>query len=454
MNKILTKADKKEFYSIIFPSMVEILFIQCFSFVDKIMVGHMPDSTTALAALSLCGAPINLVLCVVSAFFIGTTAAVARNYGAGNDREVKTIAFQTFLLSAGAGLVITAATRLLSDDIMHFVCGDSDSFEIASMYYGIVAIGFFPQIITMNITASFRGIGITRIPMIYNLTGNAANVILNYILIYGKLGFPAMQAKGAAIATTLSQFIILMIALPVWIFRSSPVKPSKDISLKPCKALSKLVFPIGLTSAAEQLILQSGATITAKIIASLPTNDIAACSVCSSVESIAWSTGDACCTAATSLFGRGLGENRQDKSKAYLKLASEWATGFAVFEILLICFFGRGITMMFTNDTSIYDETVKLMLVGAVSLPFINMHKTVAGALRSAGDSVAPLMASLISLWVFRVGLGYLLINVLGKGAFAYKWCLDLDQFVRMSAVLIFYFSGHWKKFIHRKDNS
>lgn len=56
----LTKGEKKEFYKIIFPSMIEILFLQCFSFADSMMVGHMPHSTTAVAALSLCNAPINL----------------------------------------------------------------------------------------------------------------------------------------------------------------------------------------------------------------------------------------------------------------------------------------------------------------------------------------------------------------------------------------------------------
>lgn len=447
----LTKAEKKEFYRIIFPSMVEILFIQCFAFADKIMIGHVPGSTTAVAALSLCAAPINLTVCVMNAFFIGTTAAIARNHGAGNEDEMRNTAFQTMLLSLVAGAVITFFTFSFSGRIMHFVCGDTDSYEIAAMYYRINTIGFFAQIISMNVTAAFRGVGITKLPMVCNLIGNAANVVLNYILIYGKLGFPAMNAEGAAVATVVSKYLILLIALALWLIKKTPVRPSGSVTLKPCESISRLVFPIGITSAGEQLILQTGATITAKIVATLPTNDIASCSIVSSVESIAWATGDACCTASTTLFGRCLGEGREDKSKSYLRLISGWALGFAAFEILLIFTCGRGIATLFSNDASLYDEAVKLMMLGAVSLPFINMHKTVSGALRSAGDSVAPLMASLLSLWVFRVALGFLLIPVLNKGVFAYRWCLNLDQLVRMSAVLVFYFTGHWRKFVDRK---
>lgn len=446
----MTNSEKSCFYRILFPSVVEVLFLQFFSIADNIMVGHIPDSTVAVAALSLCHAPINLVVCVTSAFFIGTTAAIARNYGSGELKEVRNTAVQTMILSGAVGLVMSLIAYCFADKIMYFVCGTSDAYPIAAMYYKINALGYFTQIVTMNITAAFRGIGETKIPMIYNLLGNGTNVILNYILIYGKLGFSPMNAKGAAIATVISKVVLFLIALPVWLFKNSEIKPKKGVSLKPCASLKKLVLPIGLTSAGEQFILQTGATLTSKIIAVLPTADIAACQVVSVVESIAWSTGDACCTASTSLFGRSLGEGREDKAKAYLRLVSKWALGFAAAEMLLFCFGGRGLAHIFSNDISLYDEIARLMIIASVSLPFINMHKTVSGSLRSAGDSVAPLISSLISLWIFRVGLGYLMISVWNMDVVAYKWSVNIDQIVRMSAMLIFYLSGHWKRFYQK----
>lgn len=446
----MTKVEKSCFYKILFPSVVEVLFLQLFSLIDNIMVGHIPNSTLAVAALSLCHAPMNLVICVTAAFFIGTTAAVARNFGAGDMKEVRNTATQTMILSGAVGLTMSLIAYFFADKIMYFVCGTADAYPIAAMYYRINALGYFTQIVTMNITAAFRGIGETKIPMIYNLVGNGTNVVLNYILIYGKLGFEPMNAKGAAIATVISKVILLLIALPVWLLKDSEIRPQKDISLKPCPSLKKLVLPIGLTSAGEQFILQSGATLTSKIIAVLPTADIAACQVVSVVESIAWSTGDACCTASTSLFGRSLGEGREDKAKSYLRLISKWALGFAAAEMLLFCLGGRELARLFSNDSSLYDEIAKLMIVAAVSLPFINMHKTISGSLRSAGDSIAPLLSSLISLWIFRVGLGYLMISVWNMDVFAYKWSVNIDQIVRMTAMLIFYLTGHWKKFYQK----
>ena len=95
----------------------------------------------------------------------------------------------------------------------------------------------------------------------------------------------------------------------------------------------------------------------------------------------------------------------------------------------------------------------ELLVISALAMPFINLHLTCSGALRSAGDSVAPLIASLISLWVFRVGIGYVVVSVLGMGVYAYRWCMTLDQFVRFLAVIIFFKKGRWKKRVNDINN-
>lgn len=447
----MVKADSKIFYKILFPTVVEMIFNQLFMMVDNVMVGHIPDSTIAVAAVSLCSSPINLVLCVMSAFFIGTTATVAWYYGAGDDDKVYETAHQSLMLATFSGLALTVLTYVFSPQIMGFVCGGSETLETAVLYYRINSVGFFFQICSICITASFRGKGITKLPMIYNISGNALNVVLNYILIYGKLGFAPMYVKGAAVATVISKIIVFILSVIFFVNRDC-FRPRRDkISFRLSEQMKSRMLKIGLTSAGEQLVLQSGATLTAKIISVLPTKHIAALQITSNLESFAWSSGDACCTASTSLFGKSLGERRTDKAKAYLKMSEIWALIFAAAEIAVFCFGGKLICRIFTNDTSIYGEITSLLIIAAVGLPCINTHKTVSGALRGAGDSVGPLIASFVSLWIFRVALGYILISVLHMGAAAYRWCLNADQFVRMAAMLIFYFTNHWKKYAESK---
>jgi len=86
----------------------------------------------------------------------------------------------------------------------------------------------------------------------------------------------------------------------------------------------------------------------------------------------------------------------------------------------------------------------RIMIVCAAALPGVSTHQTIAGALRGAGDTKTPMIASLCSLWIFRVALSFLLVRVLGFGVLAMRICVTLDQLVRASINLIRYCRGRW----------
>jgi Na+-driven multidrug efflux pump len=168
------------------------------------------------------------------------------------------------------------------------------------------------------------------------------------------------------------------------------------------------------------------------------------------MNGFAWASGSSTQAATTTLFGRSLGERKSRKARSYLRLALKCTFFFAVVEMFIFIVFGRPLAAAFSNDSALYPTITGLLIVSAFSLPFINVHQTVSGALRSAGDSVAPLIASFVSLWLFRVVLGYILIFVFDMGIYSQRLCLVLDQFVRCLIVSVFYLTGHWKKYLLR----
>lgn len=447
----LQKSDKNAFYTLMFPVLIEQVIIRLFNIADSIMVGQMTDSTVAVAAVGLCNSPINLIGSVSNAFFIGTTAAIAWYFGANEKRKMRTFAWQSMGIATAVATVLSLFSIVFAKDIMRFVCGEAETLPIAASYYQINAYGFFFQIITFNISAMLRGIGISKLPMIYNLTGGAVNVVLNYLLIFGVGFFPELRSDGAALATVISKGVTFVFALLVLLFKKTDLDFRLGIDKKPDNAIKNRLLPIGLTAGSEQIILQVGGILSAKIMAGLPTAQIAAYQIVINVEGFAWATGYACQSATTSLFGRSLGEHKHRKAQNFLRLAVKWALGFALFEILLFCILGKQIAMLFTNDASLYPTIIGLLIISACVLPFINTHQTVSGALRSSGDSVAPLISSFISLWVFRVILGYIFVNVLDLGVYWFKLTLLGDQLTRCIIVSIFYLKGHWKKFVYKR---
>lgn len=447
----LSKQDKKIFYALLFPVLIETVISRIFHIADSMMIGQMENSTVAVAAVGLCVSPTNIIISVTTAFFIGTTATVAWYYGADEKKRMRTVAWQSMGIAFVIAVLFFALSFFGAGTIIGFVCGKSEAYPLAMTYYRINAIGFFFQILTANITAALRGIGVSKTAMMYNLTGGVVNVALNYALIYGKLGLPAMGVAGAAWATVISKIVSFVIAVFVIVFTKSELNFRLGINKKFDKAFKTRFFPIACTSASEQLILQSGAMLTAKIVATLSTASIAANQVISSIEGFAWATGSACQVASTSLFGRSLGEHNEKKARAYLSFSLKWAVGFALAEVAMFVFLGKYMAVGFSNDKSLYPLICTLLLFSAAELPFINAHQTVSGALRSVGDTIAPLVASFISLWVFRVALGYVIIVLWDKGIYAYRIVLVLDQFVRCTVMSIFYLKNHWKKYTYKK---
>lgn len=444
----LTKDQRRLFYSIMFPALIERILVQLFHMIDSMMLGQMENSTPAVAAVGLCGSPINLINSVTTAFFIGTTAAVAWHYGAKQYDQMRNVAWQSGLISIILGIVLTVASVFGARPIMTFVCGEGEILEYAVTYYRYNAYGFFFHIVTAYITACYRGIGITKLAMIYNLIGGVFNVFFNYLLIFGHWGFPKMGVAGAALATTVSKGVSLLIALAAFLFKKTAIQYKKGTKLLPSRDLLHRMLPIGLTSAMEQVILQSGATLVSKIISVLPVRDIAANQIVNNLNTFAWCSGAACSAASTTLFGQSLGAGDEKRARSFLRLTVWWALGITAGEMLLMIFGGRPLAMLFSNDTSLYGTIHLLLCIGSLTLPFINCHQTVSGALRGAGDSVAPLISSLISLWVFQVGLSFLAIRIWGMDIIAYRWVQVIYNVIRFAAVLFFYLTNHWKKFL------
>ncbi len=440
----LTKRDVGFFLSIMLPALVEMLLSQVFSMVDTIMLGRMPDSAVVLAAVGITTSPINLIVCVMTAFCIGTTATVAFCTGAGKQEEARSASVQSLFMMAAAGIAVTAVCMVFAEPIIRFAGAKADTLPLAVSYYRLIAAGFFFQAITISITAALRGVGITKIPMLYNLASAFINVILNYILIYGKLGFPALGIHGAAIATTLSKLVAFAAAIVLMLSGRLPVSFRRGERFRIDLPIIRRILRIGITSGMEQVILQSGAILSTKILAVIPTSDFAAYQIASSVEGIAWQPGSACCAASTTCMGQALGEGKPEKAHAMTKMIFLTALVMSGILVILFLFCGYPLASVYTPDTVVAKTASQILVYCAAALPGVSTHQTIAGALRGAGDTRTPMLASLCSLWIFRVALSFLLVRVLGMGVLAMRVCISLDQIVRALINLLRYLRGRW----------
>lgn len=430
--------------AVTWPAFIELTMSTLFGMINMIMVGRV--SASAIAAIGLTNQPFMLLLAIFSAVNIGTTTLVAWNMGAGNIEKAGAVTRQIIVVNILLGILLSLTGIVFSDKIVLFMGANSDTFKDAARYFQIVASGLVFQALTMGITAALRGVGETKLPMLYNIGSNLLNVFGNYILIYGKLGFPAWGVAGAAVSTTLSRILACMAALYIIYFSK---KSKIHISLQGKYAMDfsilKQVFSIGLPAAMEQFILQGGLMLFARTVSSLGTATFAAHQIGISISSLSFSSSMAFGVASTTLVGQSLGAGNKQKAQDFTQIILRLSIMAALTMGIVFLIFPYPLARLFTQDLAVASmSTIAIRLLALTQLGQ-STQITLAGTLRGAGDTMYPLYASMLGIWIFRVTGAYIFVKFFHLGLAGAWIAFILDQYTRASVVFFRYRSGKWK---------
>lgn len=437
------KKLNRKIWELTLPALVELLLATLFGMVDMVMVGNV--NTESLAAVGITNQPMLLALAVFQAANVGTTALVARFIGVDDRNMVKNVVRHTLILSVLSGILIIALGFTFAEPVIKFMGAEPDVIPLAVTYMRWISFGGIFIALTMSISASLRGAGDTISPMKYNLTSNFVNIGLNYILIYGKLGLPAMGVKGAAIATTISRGVATAMALAI------VSKPGSTISLTMKDKftfdinLVKRILKIGIPSGVEQLVLRTGQIEFARTVAGLGTTVFAAHQININVYGLAFAPSMAFSMAATTLVGQSLGAGRPDIAEKCGLKTRKLGMILAVSIASMFFFFGRQIAGIYTSDPEVIGLAAECLKIVALMQPMQSTQFVLAGALRGAGDTRWPLYSTFIGVWGIRVVLGKLFVKM-GYGLVG-AWLGQLgDQLFRSIFIYIRYKSGKWKE--------
>jgi putative MATE family efflux protein len=323
-----------------------------------------------------------------------------------------------------------------------------ETLEAATTYLKIQMVGFVGLAITSTLTATLRGVGNTRIAMIYNLIANVINVTFNYLLIEGNLGFPRMEIAGASLATVIGQCSALIMALIVVLRKGQYLHLSFKDSFKPHWETMKSIFRIGLPAMGEQLVMRAGMIIYAKTVASLGTVAYAIHNICMNIQALSFMNGNAFAVSATSLVGQSLGKKRPDMAQAYSSRTRRLGMSVSILLALIFFFFGKNIVGLYSEEVEVITQGAYILMFVALVQPLQSSQFILGGALRGAGDTRATAVISLITVLLVRPGLALLLIKVFDLGLYGAWIALVCDQALRSVLVLARFNSGKWKRAI------
>jgi len=435
---------RREAISITWPAFIELVMSTLFGMVDMIMVGQL--SPAAITAVGLTNQPFMLLLAVFSAVNVGTTTLVAWNIGAGDTEKAASVTRQILVVNIILGIIISALGVIFAPNVVLFMGAEADVVQDATAYFQIVCAGLVFQAVSLGVTASLRGAGETKLPMLYNIGSNLFNVFGNYVLIYGKLGFPKWGVSGAAVSTTLSRAIACAIGLFILFgTRHSAISLRRRNKYRFDWNIIKKVFSIGLPAAFEQFVIQSGLMMFARTVSGLGTLGFAAHQIGLNISGLAFSPSMAFGIAATTLVGQSLGANEEEKAHKYADIVHHMALTVACVVGFLFILFSHPIARLYTQDLAVAAMAGTVLKILALAQPGQSTQLSLAGALRGAGDTMFPLYASIFGIWIFRVVVAYIFVTVFKWGLVGAWVALVLDQYTRAAVVFLRFRSGKWK---------
>ena len=245
---------------ITWPSFIELVLTQLVGMADQIMVGRMPGEAgvQGLSAVGLATLPNFLMLTMIIALNVGTTAVVARSRGQQNQEKANDCFRQAMVLNLIISAVLMVVGLFICRPLILLMGGSGISqatLDQGVTYLRIQMYGFIPVCLCSTITAALRGVGDTKTPMIYNTVANIVNVIFNYFLIYGAFGFPTMGVAGASLATVIGRIVAFFMAMLVAFGKKHYLYLDFKKRFRFDKGVIQNIVSIGLPSMIEQLII-------------------------------------------------------------------------------------------------------------------------------------------------------------------------------------------------------
>lgn len=442
----LEKGITKEAVRMAWPAVCESFFIALAGMVDSLMVSSMGAS--AVAAVGLTTQPKFMGLALFFAMNVSVSALVARRRGEKNQRSANQILLVAILFVIVATVVISSACVMWANEIINFCGSAPETHEPAVIYYRIIMGCMIFNVLSMVINAAQRGSGNTMIAMRTNIVSNVVNIIANYLLIQGHLGFPALGIAGAAIATVFGTVIACIMSfaslfrrdgfVSIYYIMEQQIRPA----LEPVISIIKLGFSVFI----EQILMRVGFMSTAMMAAKMGTNALEAHQVGMNILGLTFSFGDGMQVAAVALIGRSLGEGSPDKAKAYGKTCRMIGLGISCVLAVVYFFGGEWLYHLFFTEQEIVDIGVMIIRIMIIIVLFQVSQVIYMGCLRGAGDTTYTAIASTISVTIIRTSASYFFGFVMGLGMAGIWMGILADQISRFLFASIRFKQGKWTK--------
>jgi len=438
-------------FALVLPIIVQNVISNFVNLLDNIMIGRV--GTAQMSGVAIANQLIFVFSLTIFGGLSGAGIFGAQFYGAGDHKGLRyTVRFKlwtgTVTFAVAVAIFLTYGDQLIA----LYLTGEGDAAERAAMleygrsYLYIMLWGLFPFVLSQIYGGTLRETGESFIPMVASLAGVLLNLCLNYILIYGKLGFPALGVEGAAIATVIARFVELAIIVVYAHRHSGRLRFIEGLycSMRIPKSLTFNIIKKGSPLLVNELLWSLGMTTITQIYSTRNLDVIGGLNITSTVTNlfnvIVFSMG----TAVAVMVGQALGANDIPRAKQ-----TAWRLiFFNVCVSLLVCGVLAVLAPFIPNIYNTTDEVRRLatsfMLANAIFMNFNAVTHCSYFTIRSGGKTFVTFLFDSGYTWVVYVPFAYVLTHFTNLSiTVLYPVCCLADVLKCVIGIIVVK-SGYW----------
>ncbi|MFC4098199.1 MATE family efflux transporter [Paenibacillus xanthanilyticus] len=435
----------KSIYKIAIPVTLQSLLMSLLYFTDQLMVGQLGD--TAIASVGMATKIFGVISVVLAGLSTGVSIYSAQFWGNKDTSSVTQVLGIGLIGGTALSLVFSIAVYVQPQFFLGLFTTDTNVTEYGYIFLQVVAISYVPTMLTMMYSAILRSTGHANWPTIVSLVSVIANVVLNYLLIFGNFGAPELGLKGSAVATVISKVLecVLIIGAVYW-YRLPGAVGVMNLLRIPGPLLKKFIgttYPILLT----ELVWVLGETSYAVIYSRMGTVEMTAMTVTFPLQGISIGLLSGLASAAAVMVGNRLGAGEYDIALAH-------ARRFVRLGIIISVVLGAALAALsplYVSAFNISGEAnrlavyIVLVFAGFLWVKVSNMIMA-GGILNSGGDSKYVFAMESTATWLIGVPSGLLLSFVWKQPVFLVYLVLSMEELVRFMFGWVRISSRKWMK--------
>ena len=420
------------------PLLVGNLLQQFYNITDSIIVGQFLGKE-ALAAVSASFFIYYFIISLVIGVGSGTTVVISQLFGAKQYQKVQLAFSSFFIFMLVGGIILSIAGIIFAEPVFRLTNTPEEVIPQAVAYFRIYIGGTFLFVTFNSIISILRGVGESVRPMLFILITTVLNIAFDllFILVF-KWGI-----EGAARATVVSQGIGMCIAL-AYVNNTHPLLSIKKQDMLFDWKLFKESLKIGLPTSVQQCAIALGLIALLGIVNSFGTNTLTAYGAAGKIDTIITQAILTLSGALAAFCGQNIGAGRLDRVKKGVQFTMYTNIALGLLTFAAVYLFGNEMMRIFTKDIDVVAIGKEyLLIIGGFFIVHgaLNVYN---GALRGAGDTLFPMITSLVCLWLIRISLAYYLSSWLGRNGI--WWAIGISITIGLIVTFVYYKIGFWKR--------